>query len=396
MLNVFKLFSIILPFFINMILPIYSAQGDKFRNETDNIFEREINLISNNHYFKQSLILNAKVFLEELLTLTNSTQNDSCIISDDSYYDVFKYSFTPENIFGEFYQCIKMNNMSYYYFLFINSNLTKARNDTHLSHYFKDLIFYDYFSFAMCLPDCVYVNDNIMVNITDSFMDIKGQAKLSLSLSTEYIFRSYDVTSIENKENSFWYIFSILISVFSIFLILSIFFSIFPNLRKLYYCFCRKKYEKIFIKDLNTINRAKSLSPTNSEMILKSKAKGKEKLLSDYEFYKAEQEQEIIFKIKEHRYKIFSSIFNISKNIIRLTRVTNKHSCYINDNSVNFMNGVRAITLLILIFCSIFWIILELPISTINIEKLKIIMNNSFFFPVLYYMYTSLYIHFYI
>src|SRR5690606_17183176 len=42
------------------------------------------------------------------------------------------------------------------------------------------------------------------------------------------------------------------------------------------------------------------------------------------------------FRKYEKIYKIYSKIFNIIKNLQRMSRVNNKHSCYINDNSINF------------------------------------------------------------
>lgn len=293
------------------------------------------------------------IFLHKFVNKTNSQMDHGkCGGLLIEFEKIYNFSFALDNNFGDFTQCVHNQHMVYYYIQLIEKNYKAAWNSK-LSFYYKKLIFTNYISFGLCVPKCIKISDNILVNVTelvdnpDAFEDQEGILLLRSHIITES-YQSTGVTLI---------LLSIILGVFSF---VCIFFSIFPNYDSIQKINCCHKKSKIYTKSFQT---------EESEI-------------------KCENEK--VYKKRKRKYKFISSIFNISKNINRFFKQADKHNCFTNDHSLAFINGLRAINLFIFSFCAIFWIMIECPNLNINIYNLKSKIIDTGILPFISCLYTSI------
>jgi hypothetical protein len=360
-----------------------------------------------NYLFNSSIInditnSSTKTFVLSLLNSTDANPNDKCLADlENNLKNIFQFSFSFGNNLGDYNGCINQPNMKYLFILFIDPEYKNAYDPT-LACYFKNLIFNYYSSFSLCVPKCVEIPDKVVLStnklktcLPQKFNSIKINTKLN---TTSILMRVHDLGNLNEENNTkfkqeFIISFTILIFIYSTFFLLSIFFGLFPSLVDLYTCFCCRTKNKKGVKTKSF----KIKSNPSDDSINKSGTESGDSFIDN----NTTNQQDKSFKKSEIRYKTISSIFSISKNVKRIFKATNKknntsiHSNYINDNSLAFINGIRGLNLFIMTICVITWIIIQSPISNINIIKLQNdVLGNGFFLPSLYYFYCSIYWNF--
>jgi hypothetical protein len=289
-------------------------------------------------------------FVNHLIDITEATCEGDCDYDNDTYDFIYHNSFQIHNIFNGYNRCNADNSKQYLYFLFIDPDNPEAYK-IRFEEFFKNLIFYYYKSFTMCLPNNIHFKDNITVSYPDE--------------SSTYLLRVINLKEHNTDEitRPFSISFYIIVAICVLFSLLSIFFAIFPKSNII--CRCRKNVRTSDTRITNMSNSEESGDPNSNE----ESGKG--------------------------LYKILSRTFSLTRNLKRMFKSTaNKtrlSSSYINDNSISFVNGMRGLSLFCFIFSVVFWILLVTPTSPINIDDLKTVFHKPLVLPVLYYIYMSLY-----
>jgi hypothetical protein len=305
----------------------------------------------------QARLDSTKQFIAHIMDITKAECNGKCIYDDNTYNHIYENSFKIDNIFNGYNRCYNTDDMEYIYFLFIDPE-NKEATKPHFEEFNKNLIFYYFKGFSMCLPNNIAFKDNTMLTYPDE--------------TSTYLFRHVKLKTLNKEENHRDYptSFYAVISVLCFFFVVSLFFSIFPKSVLSITC-CQKSNRSTFL-----YSRLSSQMKSNDDSL-------------------NNVDDEIR---KKSIYLIFSDIFNLTKNLKRMFKVTNKKynlaTSYVNDNSLAFVNGLKGISIFILIYSVVFWILLVTPTSPLNVDDLKSVFEKPLVLPILYYLYVSLYLNF--
>lgn len=329
--------------------------------------------------------------------------NDTCTDLNSYSTNIFEYSFSMDNFLGDYMECVKNDTMSYLYFLFINLDAMTVctedcdiftNNTYNLSYYFKDLVFYEYYTFAMCIPKCFHIQYDEPVVNPFNIREDKDREYYVKIINTGEKSVQYGLTA-GNSSVVISYIF------FAAFFI-CLFFSLLPSSQS-YSCKRKKKvndddsevseeYNFHEIKQIIKMNKDEEKVNNNFDV---HSIKSSNEIDQDNTIQMYESNKEVGYRWAQF-YKLLNSIFNLIKNYKRLFKSTHKklkiNSSYINDNSVAFINGLKSINLFCLCYCSIFWIFLESPNSNSGYKPKSKIFSYGGILSVLYYLYTSIYL----
>ena len=301
---------------------------------------------------------------------------------NDYISDIYFNSFQITNYLGEFYSCSK-KNLTFQYFILYNFRKSKQFQKKTLAELIPMLLFEEYYAFAMCLPGCFEI-----LNTEYPTMTFKNESYSLLSFNitniTEKTYNQLDFTELY-----------ILLSILLSFLIIGLFFAIFPNyiLLKNFIRFC--KYS-IFFTKVRKYSEFKDVSDENEEELnkecqgkidgtlltikqetieeIKNYETNKNDKIFEENFGKEVEYNSLIFepskKEEKNLYDNLSDIFNLIKSLKRFTvdnQFVNKiNSKYRNDNSLGFINGIKSINMILLILNILSFQIFLVPTTNIN------------------------------
>ena len=319
-----------------------------------------------NNSFEESIMKSLKMFLNSTINYDESKKKCGWeIYSNETLLIIKNYSFELMNNFGDFYNCLKVNNYSYIYLVGIRNKSSFGQEEDDYKT-FSNLAFNDYYSISMCIPNCFIFLDNLKLSFYDNEDDY-------------YRFKIYNISEkiIQNDKNNDEEKNIVIINIvlFTIFYFLGLFFFLFkslPNLKffiNIIFCCCMKKHYK---KQHANANLNKS----------DASKKGTDYSLVELEAISEISHEEVLgFPVI---YSIISDIFAFDKNTVRLFKDTGKSNKisrkYINDNLVSFTNGLKAIILIFLNLFLVFYISILSPNNNINEKKLEEILSNYYLF----------------
>ena len=371
------------------------------------IFIFGLNILSSYEYYltrsTNLSIYNSTInFVNNFLKVKIS--NNDCKISK-YIRNIYLNSFQITNYLGDYYMCSK-NKMIFYYFLLYRSELTPNLINKNLADIYPYLIYEDYFGFAMCLPSCFDIDNYNVIN-QKFFKD-------------NYSLLYYNVT---NKTDTLYYDMSftelyIIIGILLFFLILSLFFALFPKyihlknfLRFLKYSICcikERKYsdfEALKDNDKEDINQIENTLSSIGKNIEKEENKyqpnadlSEEKTDKIVNVVKIRNDSLVLEALEPKVLSFYdkvSNIFSMRKSIKRLNEnnqfVNKINSKYVNDNSVGFVNGMKAINMMIMILNIVCWQLFLVPTTKSTLDHNYISSPDKIFFQIviLYYMYFS-------
>jgi hypothetical protein len=319
--------------------------------------------------------------------------------------NIYINSFQITNYLGDYYSCSK-HNMIFYYFLLYKSELTPDLINKNLADIYPSLIYEDYYAFAMCLPSCLELDNYFVIN--------------QMFNNHTYSLLYYNITNKTDtlyNQMSFTELF-IIISILLFFLFLSLFFAFFPKyshfknwLRLFKYTICctkERKYSQFEVPiedDREEVNQIENTLSSYGKIIEKEEIKQQaivdmeeeksEKIVNDNKIGRDSLVLEAIDVGKSGIYEKISNVFNLNKSIKRLfenNQFVNKiNSKFVNDNSVGFVNGLKAINMLVMILNVVCWQLFLLPTTKSTLDHNYISSPDKIFFQIviLYYMYFS-------
>jgi hypothetical protein len=351
-------------------------------------------IISCHFYIDQEYLNSTYLFLRDFLQL-NAT--NECNYTN--YIDVISdYSFTKDNELGNFKACYDYahytekhfgkKNMSYFMFFYVNKDYFKGEVSIsnvdefqvfygdNLSLYYKESIFYRYHLYTLCLPYCLKNQiDSLDKMSGNNLFEQTHYNSIKKNKTVEYVLRTTDALP-ENISALNPLSVSLMIIFFFV-LFVSILCSIFPN------CFKAgssksSSEENTQVRDNN--NHDEYFEGYNSQLHIDRNNKSNNTHNSFYSF--------------------LVSVFSLRKNMKRIFKETsekqNIHSCYINDSSLSFVNGLKALNLIVVVCITVYWLLLTLPLTyTIGFDvKEEVITSNNFSIFLLQYLYYCIYLHY--
>jgi hypothetical protein len=406
------------------------------RNSTikflENFFDYDINATTGCDIWNYTQIYQYSFMMDNTLG-----DYSSCLKDDDTWY--FFFVLIPNDT--------------------LTQDSFKINLDEGFSYYFKDLLYTQNYIFSMCVPTCiVYFKDSFKTNPFNLTHD-EGKSFLMKSYNAQQIYILYYDKDLIINYFMFGVYYSFLgISLFfALFPNLESLKYLGRFIKEIFCCcfYLNKKKKKIaFINGEINQDYSKGLSQIQDSNlkneIRKMKNMEEQDLHNSFDrdrYYNTEDEDinlnnqsdqfndvsqfpvrrnlqisvdndtkmesDLIFQPtsipesgnssnnKNYRkiYKVIASIFSLTKNIKRIFKATNQknkiHSSYINDDSLAFLNGCKAINLFCLTYCSIFWIFIESPNTKYDkLIKVDILTQNNFTLPIVYYLYWSIYLTF--
>lgn len=369
---------------LNLLISIYA----------NNSVEIKLGKIINGEIY-DTTISSLKLFITEFLNF----KIDNCNLQN--YYDnIFKYSFSLDNFLGEYIGCLNhKTDMSYFYFIYINLNSNlyakdSMRNnlkDKKFSFILKDLIFFQYHPFAMCLPKCLQsqINeiDGIIVKNPFNVME-------EINPNDDYLIRVFDCIELDDKLQKDNDIIFVIVCI--VILIVVLFFSVFPTPKSILNFFlCRRnKRRKNFKTESNSFCEYNFDYCNDTDSVNKNEIYITDENKNDGYTFNSKRK-------KTNIYKFIYSILSIGKNIRRLFKDTSKktkpYSSYVNDNCLQWVNGIQTMNLICFIWTTLFWSFIHSPITEINQNKeikKEDIFKQPLILPLMYYFNYSLYFPF--
>lgn len=337
--------------------------------------------------------------------------------------------------------------------LAINLNDIRSYN---LYSYYQELMFYNYISFSMCLPSII--NDFSFLNRTTIEAKDDPFRKYFQRRQTSYFVNIYNITNIEQTRNSqmngellatiilwmliFSFSFSLVISLISSYRDLTNayinFIKAFSSFTRCIICCSKKKSKskperdngsesslieeeymgeisKRKLSENNTLkcsfieqslNRSNLSSQNLRKSIIEAETSNEHLHLASIEELQDEYKSISINFDNSQKYflelmfEYLKFVYDLKENFCRITSSHNPVSDswtadhYVNDNDFRFINGIRGILVLSLLFSLVLWYTLETPNSLLNREdSTEIFLQHSKFLCAIYWAAWSIIIN---